>query len=64
MTASADDDAPPKLAASPPPFPLWRRMAMTSTIASSTRIVNRSVYIGAGGGGGGAARAGGPRNVR
>ena len=43
MNASGDELAPPKLAASPVPFPLWSRIARIRTMQSSTRIVRRNV---------------------
>lgn len=43
ISASGDELAPPKLAARPPPFPLWARMAPITRKQSITRIVNRIV---------------------
>ena len=38
-----DELAPPKLAAIPPPFPLWSRMASITTMQSMTSRVRRNV---------------------
>jgi hypothetical protein len=43
MSESAADVAPPKLAASPPPFPAWRRIATTSTRLSRMSRMMRNV---------------------
>jgi hypothetical protein len=43
IKASGDELAPPKLAASPVPFPLWSRIARIRTTQSSTSIVRRNV---------------------
>ena len=45
MTESEDEPAPPKLAASPPPFPDWSRMAAPSTTASRISRTRRNVYM-------------------
>jgi hypothetical protein len=45
MKASADELAPPKLAATPPPFPACRRTAAISTRLSMMRRIRRKVYI-------------------
>jgi hypothetical protein len=37
---------PPKVAASPPPFPAWRRMAVTRIALSMKSRMSRNVYIG------------------
>jgi hypothetical protein len=44
MNASAEELAPPKLAATPPPFPACRRMAATSTRLSSISRTSKRVY--------------------
>jgi hypothetical protein len=43
MSASGDELAPPKLAASPPPFPLWSRTARIRTTQSMTSNVRRNL---------------------
>ena len=43
IKASGDELAPPKLAASPVPFPLWSRIARIRTMQSSTSTVRRNV---------------------
>ncbi|HXY29103.1 MAG TPA: hypothetical protein VEI06_00210 [Gemmatimonadaceae bacterium] len=43
--ASGEEDAPPKLAARPPPRPAWSRTAAPKTTLSITRRVRRKVYI-------------------
>ena len=45
---SAELLTPPKVAASPPPFPLWRSMAAISTRLSMTSRTRRNVNIPAG----------------
>jgi hypothetical protein len=44
---SAEDAAPPKVAARPPPFPACRSTAAMSTRLSMRRRISRNVYIGA-----------------
>jgi hypothetical protein len=43
MKASGEELAPPKLAASPPPFPLCRRIAPITTTQSMIRRVRRKL---------------------
>jgi len=45
MKESDEELAPPKLAARPPPFPLWRRIAAPSIMLSMTRRIRKKVYI-------------------
>ncbi len=42
---SLDDDAPPKLAASPLPLPDWMSTAAMSTTLTRMRRTRRNVYI-------------------
>ena len=45
MNWSDEEEAPPKLAAIPPPFPLCRRMTVTRIMASRIRTIRRNVVI-------------------